>query len=1032
MIRLVFKHQTGVLLLTLVLAACGIWLLGQLPVLMYPQTQRPQVSVRLNHPGLSALDFQAAYAERVESRLLALDHLELMSSTYSSDSSSWDLLFDWNIKSADARSAVEAAMTTVNSLMPDDLQDSWTVRYREGENAGYLVLGILSDSSSPEQLYQQLVAGVEPSLGKVPDVEDIGIYNVEELKADITLRPEAMLARGITINDVQTALQTGFATQPVGTLTEGDQRFSVRHLRRSTGLASLYQLEVKQWASTSVRLTDIADIDIRYTTPRQVFLVGTRPAVQLTATPVEGGNLTRMSASLIRLMEEARDQGRLPADTEFVFYLDPAKYIQRSIDNVVQSALLGGALAILIVFLVLGEVRNTLIVSLSIPLSITLNFILMYAFGMTLNLISLGGLALAVGMIVDSTIVVTENIHRWRAEANAPLSLAGWQDMVAGATNQVQNAVIGSTLTSVLVFLPIAFTAPLANAILGDQARTVMFSLLCSMVVSLTIVPVLAWLLFRNRRFLARVHEPPRGLAWLSSQVMAVLIRGYRRLLGLVIHRRTSAVLFLLLAAAALAGCLVWVLPGIPRELMATPESDRVVLFFRNDAVSDTTEVVEQVLPGIQERLDACLGTLKVQSFANIRGRMNQIFIDLASPADSADAIARLQKEFVSGGTTYYNVMAWDPAALPLPMTNSLQVSVHGPDASTKVGLLDRMQRLINDSQLYRRSFTRPSPATINELVLTSRNETMGRIGTWSESSLLSLVRRVLGGTASTNLTIDGVEVSVGAKYPASTVDSREKLERFLVPAGSSFVPLKHFFNFTTQTGVSQIYSEDGELVYRLYASLAPGASDSQILEAQQATGKLLEESLELPPGYSWSFDNPRVEMDNALSSLYLALGISVLLMYLLLAWQFNSLTLPLIILLTIPLGLIGVILALSLAGSVLNLNSLLGTILLGGIVVNNAIILIDFYLQLKGDHEHPVETLVMVAGMRFQPILITTLTTIIGMLPLAIGMGGGSSILQPLGVAVAGGLSVSTLLTLFAVPAVLRIGLGAYRRPGS
>jgi hydrophobic/amphiphilic exporter-1 (mainly G- bacteria), HAE1 family len=1024
MIQGLFKRSTGSVLLIVLIAATGAFVAGKLPVMMYPQTQRPQVTVRINHAGLSALDFQRSYADAIETRLLAIEGLELLSSTYGSDASSYDLLFAWSVKSDEAKAHTESTMYAVNSSLPEDLRDSWQIRYRQGENAGFLVLGVLSESVNPERLHAMLESGVAGDLAKVRDAEDISLYNVEELRADVVLNQYAMLSYGVTINDVNAALQTGFAPAPLGRLEEGDRRFSVRHLKKSSGLEDLFGLQVTNSGFSSVSLEDIADISIHYAIPREVFLVGSRPAIQFTATPVEGGNLTRMSADILGIMESARTDGRLPADAEFVFYVDPAKYIKRSIDAVSQAAILGGILAVIIVFLILGELRNTLIIALSLPVSILMTFILMYAFKMSLNLISLGGLALAVGMVVDATIVVTENIHRWRFEASSPITRGSWPEIVIKATAEVRSPVIASTLTSVMVFLPISFTAPLANAILGDQARTVVFSLLCSLLVSLTVVPMIAWLIFSTPRQMARAHEAPRGLGRFSAGAMEFLTNLYRRALRGLLKRKGAALAFLGAAFACLGLCIAFVLPSLPKELLSTPKSDRVVLFFQRDDVTETVAAMEDLLPEVQRRLDACLSGIEYKTFASLRGRMNQVFIDLQKASLNDEVQRRLSKEFVSEGGWYYNVMSWDPAALPLPMTFSLQASVHGPDASRKVEILDAMQRTISQSGIFRRSFTRPSASVSDELILETREETAGSVPGWTEQNLLSLTRRALSGTSSMTLEQGGVEVEVRAEYPEDIVDSREKLADFLVPSGSSFVPLKHFFDFRSQKGVSQIYAEDGELVYRLYAMLGPGSTDAQMAQARQKAEKLLAEEVKLPEGYSVSFDNPRVEMDNALASLFLALGISIILMYVYLAWQFNSLGTPLIILVTIPLGLIGVLASLKLFGSVLNLNSLLGTILLGGVVVNNAIILIDFYENARDKHEDLLDALVHAAGIRLQPILITTLTTVIGMLPLAIGIGSGSDILKPLGIAVSGGLAVSTLLTLFAVPAIIRLGI--------
>ncbi|MBN2658395.1 MAG: efflux RND transporter permease subunit, partial [Spirochaetales bacterium] len=339
---------------------------------------------------------------------------------------------------------------------------------------------------------------------------------------------------------------------------------------------------------------------------------------------------------------------------------------------------------------------------------------------------------------------------------------------------------------------------------------------------------------------------------------------------------------------------------------------------------------------------------------------------------------------------------------------------------AVKVDLLSSIQTLLNEEQIFQRTFSEPSSSIVDQLNLTSRKETIGSFSGLSESTLTSLIRRILSGTSSISLT-DGVEdVQVSASYPADLVDTREKLEDFLIPWQQKFIPLKHFFNFNLSSGVSQVYSENGEPAFRLYGMAGFRISDAERLELQEKAEDYLRENLILPEGYSYSFDNPRVEMDKAIRSLFVALGISIILIYLLLAFQFDSLWIPLIILVTIPLGLVGVIFSLWIFKSTLNLNSLLGTILLGGVVVNNAIILIDFYLKSRLDFSDYRQALSHAARIRFQPILITTLTTIFGMLPLAIGMGEGSNILQPLGIAVSGGLLVSTLFAIYAVPSLL------------
>jgi len=1020
MLKLIFSKTTGFIVFTVLLCGLGIVLALRLPVMMYPQTRRPMVTVRFNHPGISAVDFEHEYADSIEPRLSALDGVDSMETTYSSDSSSITLTFDWEIESDDAKAVVESTMFSINSGLPSEIRDGYSIRFREGENAGFIVMGATSAGTSPEKLMELLSSNVEPRLRAIQDVEEFGLFGLEELQVTVTLDQAAMLSYGLTVSDVNTAFQSGLSPQPLGTLRESGERFSVRVSRADRDLAALPGLEIRRIGDTLVSLEDIADIVIRYTVPSRVFMIEDRPAIQITLTPVEGGNLNRMTEELSAIMDDARESGLVPADTEFNLYVDPAKYISRSIDQVVQAALIGGILAILIVFLILGEIRNTLIIAISIPVSIMLSFILMYLFGVSLNLISLGGFALAVGMIVDATIVVMENIHRWRREDKRVLNSAMWKHIVMDATRQVRGPVISSTLTSVLVFLPLSFSAPLANAILGDQARTIVFSLMCSMFVSLSLVPVIAYFLFRGKGKQNIDHLTATGFARISEPVMNATISGYRSILRLIMSRRSNASLFLLVTLAAMVLAVATLFPKIPKEIMSKPQSDRVVLFFRHNDYQTSVDIIEQLMPELRERTAAALEGLQYRSFANISGRMNQILIDFDDPSQVGDALGRLERAFVSEGLWYFNIQSWDPAALPLPQVYALQISVYGPDSTQKVAILDDMQRVLNESKLYGRVNVRPSPAMTNELVLSPRNEALRGFNGLTSTTLSTLARRALGGTSAIPVSDGTYEVDVVARYPDTELDSRDKLANFLIPWKNSYVPLKHFFDFDQRSGVSQIYSENGELAFRLYASSSAEITDAARVQKEQDAMALFAEKIVLPPGYSFALDNPRIEIDESIRSLFVAMAISVVLIYLLLCFQFNSLWIPLVILVTIPLGFVGVVISLYIFKSTLNLNSLLGTILLGGIVVNNAIIMIDFYLNTRKDYPDHLTAIEATAGLRFQPILITTLTTIIGMLPIAINLGSGSSILQPLGIAVSGGLIVSTFLTLFAVPAIL------------
>jgi HAE1 family hydrophobic/amphiphilic exporter-1 len=1021
MLDLIFRKRVGVLLLYALLCACGIVLVSRLPVQLYPRTDRPRLMTTFRHEGYSAIGFSQEFSDLIEPKLMSLDGVDFLEARYGSDQSTFTITFDWKVDAKKAQADAQAAVSAIVAQLPSALQESTPrVRFFTGENAGYLMLGLSSPTVSPEVLYKTLVTSVEPELSGVKDVELVEIFNVEDLSATIVLRPLDLLSRGLTISDVNTAMRTNHATQSIGSLREAGGRSSVRFSRGEIGLFDLAKLPIVQVGDVTVRLEDIADVSVSYTIPQSTFVMDGSRGIQVTATPIEGGNIRAMSREVTRLLREARDEGVLPADTQITPFLDPTEYIDRSIGSVLEAAVIGAGLAMLIVLLTLGEVRNTLLIGISIPTSLFLSFILMYAFGVSLNLISLGGMALAVGMIVDAAIVVMENIHRFRADENHSGDDRHLRDLIIRATGQVRDPVISSVLTSILVFLPLSFTAPLTNAILGDQARVVVYTLSFSLIVSLTLIPLLAYVVYRSPR--RRTSTRTWKVKTLALSFTNLLVRGYTRLLRPVVSRRGVALAVIAASAALFGFSVLVILPRIPREILTPPKSDRLVLFMQSVGEVTSEEMVETVLPEMERTIHERLGRYVESTYAEIRGRFNRLFIVLKSTRDIDHVTNELQRIFVSDNQWYYSVMNWDPAEMPLPRTNDLQISLAGEDQTVIVGLLERIRDAVSNLSLYGWVFTTPTTNYTNELHLSPRLETISSLKGYDEASLISLVQRALTGTQVMEFEHEGETVSARARYPDEYLRGRDRLENFLVPYEETAVPLKHFFDFSESTSVSQIVTEDGEPVFRVYASMRRGEPASNRLRYERKVREELAKAVDLPAGYTLTFDNPQQQMDEAIRSLFISLAISIVLVYLLLAFEFNSLVVPLLILVTVPLGFIGLLVSLFVFRSTICLNSLLGAILLAGTAVNNAIVFVDFYKKSLSEYSSRVEALVDVARLRFLPIYITSLTTIVGMLPLAIGLGEGSNVVKPLGIAVSGGLLVSTGLTLFVLPAILSL----------
>lgn len=1022
MLRVIFRKELGVLLLFALLGATGLILASQLAVQLYPRTSRPAVTSTLQHQGYSAVAFSREYGEMVESQLLGVPGLDRLELRYGSNQSRFTITFEWDVDAQDALADAETALDQIESRLPSELGGVSRVRFSTGENAGFLMIGISSPTTSAEDLYRIATGSLEARLNQVDDLEAVEILSVERINVDITLRQHDMLRYGLTVTDINSAMQRSRAVQSIGSLRDGRSRLSVHALPSTPELHDIGRTVVDRLDGATIHLEDVADIEIAYTIPQSTFVMEGTRGIQIVATPIDGGNIRSMAQEITRLVFEARNTGDLPDDAQINLLLDPAAYINRAITNVVQAAMIGAILAMLVVFLALGKVRNTVLIGISLPVTMILTFMLLYFFDISLNLISLGGMALAVGMVVDSSIVVIENIHRIRTDERHHDDKTHLRNLIIRAVRQVRMPIIASTLTSVLVFLPISFTAPLTNAILGEQSLVVVFALLVSLVVALTLVPLVAYLIYRRDVPEDRSPTVLMRTKNISVRMVSALERGYMTLLRTLVLRRARVVVVLLTTLVLLLAVISTLLPRIPREILSPPASDRVIIFLRSVDDTSSETIVEEKFPEMTAIVREELGPYVDRIYGEVRGRFNRLFVALHSPADANFVTGRLQEIFVSDNEWYYNVISWDPAQLPLPRTNDLQISVDGPDETGVVALLERVRDVVGESEIYAWVYTVPSTSYTDELILYPRESVIEGISGYSQSQLITILRRALAGTQTVEYEYEGLTVGARATYPDGLLEGRAAFENFLLPWEDSTVPVRHFFDFSTASNVAEIASENGESVYRLYGNLTRGTPATERSVAEERIRELLAENLEIPEGYTIHFDNPQVELDSAIRSLFVSLLLSVALIYLLLTFQFNSFGAALVILVAVPLGFLGLIVSLFFFNSSLSLNSLLGAILLSGVVVNNSIILVDFYLSMLERYPNPIEALLEAARVRFRPILITTLTTIAGMLPIAVGIGEGASVIRPLGIAVSGGLAVSTLMTIFVVPAVLSL----------
>lgn len=1010
MLQLFLQRRRVLLLIIVPLMAAGIYLYTKLPVNMYPVMRKPTIMVRLPHASYTAEDFHSEFSEKIEDRLNMIENLDNMEATYSTGRTQYRLEFEWNTDFKTAKADVESEINSLLPSLPDECENFSVYSYRS--SGSYMTIAVYSSVMEQKQLYNLVEPILRGRFSHIKDAEEVTVENVEILKAELYLRVNDMLTYGLTPETVASAIKNGYRNISIGSFRENG---NVYNLRIKNGIDTVFDIEnivIKVIGNKKVLLKDVADVSVFYGLPSSIYTINGERGVIIYAEPKEDGNIKQMADDIKAVLEEAKKD--LPDHVTFYPLIDPSEFIDNAIMNVVQSALLGALLAFFVILLFLGEWRNTLIIIISIPATMIMSFIMMYIFGVTVNLISLSGMTLAVGMVIDSSIVIMENINRHRLEYIGK----DFTQMILDAVKEVRSSVIASTLTSICVFFPLSFTAPLSNAILGDIARTVVFALTSSLFTGLFVTPVLVYYLYRN----IPATKKTSGMARFSNFLVNHLIAIYERGLKFLLKSKVRCVAAIVFACTTLSLLLIFVFPKITREIIATPKSNRISIRCYNNTIKDTEEFLG-AMQGVEQKVIDTLGERLVSRYTNIRGtNWANIIVVLPSSKYLDDALDDLKDVIQNDNEWEFNIAGWDPSELPLPRTYGLHIQVSGTDNLEILHIMERISDLIRKENLYRGTSTSPSIRQSNEIMLHPRRNELEHFPNYSISKLASMIKILLNGTQVIKVSENNQTLYVYLEYPEEAGRSIEDIMKYQLPYENKAFPFSHFFDYEKRSGVSEIRSDNGTETFNVYAHMNRGTPDYKKSEFEAIIKQRIAEEIELPPGYTVNFLDTQQVINEAVSSLFSTIIICVILIYMVLGIQFNSLRIPIIILTSIPLGLIGVITFLFAAHSTISLNSLLGTILLSGIVVNNAIIIIDFYIAYRDKYETRQEALVMVGRLRFTPILITTMTTLLGMLPIALALGDSTNIVQPLGIAVCGGLAISTFLTLLLLPAILNL----------
>lgn len=1014
-LRAVVSRPVAVFMVVVTLLLLGAVSLTGLKLDLYPQLQIPVALVVTNYQGAGPEEVEKLVTRPLEEALSTVNGVKSLRSISGSGLSVVILELAWGTDLDFAALDIREKIDMVEGLLPEGAEDPRVLKM--DPTLMPVVQLAVSGTSDLTQLRAVAEDLVKNRLERVEGVASADVIGGTTREILVEVDPATLAARGIALQQVVQALQAANLSLSGGFVPAGGKEYLLRVTGEFSGVGDIASVPVPLPQGSTVRLGDLATVRDAYADVEQASRINGQTSVSLVVNKRSDANTVLVARGVRAALRDL--EGDLPPGVEVHTIFDQARYIEMALANMWRDLVVGAVLATLILFFFLRSLRSTLVLALAMPVSVIATFVMMRFGGLNLNVMTLGGLALGVGMMVDGGIVVLENIFR-HYEAGSPPEEAA----VAG-TAEVGNAVVASILTNVVVFLPIVFTEGIAHELFTPLALTVSFALLASLLVAVTVVPMLA------ARLLQRTAGESAGAArggmlQKFAAIIQAVERRYLKLLTWALAHRKQVVIWAVVAASgslALAPLVgVELLPSMDQGIVyVTVELPRGVTLAETDRVARRIEEIAQSLPEVKT-VATTLGSAFGQMGSTLGGhRVETATVELElvprnqrqRSSEEVAEVIRQQAASIPGAKITVTGNALFGAGMSQYL-QPLEIRIRGDDLETLASLADQVAALVR-----RVPGTREVQSSLEE----GRPEAVVRVDLreaghygLTAAQVASAVRTAVQGQVATYYRVGGQEIAVRVRLPEEARSDLEALKRLLLvtPAGAK-VPLNSVAEVSMARGPATIERLDQVRLATVTANLATGYSLDRV--TRQVRDSLA--GLALPAGYTLEFGGQVEELNEAFSGLTLAFLIAVALVYIVMAAQFESLVHPFTIMLSLPLAAVGAVLGLLLTGRTFTITAFIGVVVLAGIVVNNAIVLVDYINTLRRRGLAREEAILQAGPRRLRPILMTALTTVLGMAPLALGLGEGAEAQAPMATVILGGLLTSTLLTLVVVPVV-------------
>ncbi|KXL54183.1 swarming motility protein SwrC [Anaerotignum neopropionicum] len=1004
--RISIRRPVTTIMVTLMVFIAGIVAYTSLNLSLMPNVDIPVVLVSTSYVGAGPEEIENIVSKPLENALGTVNNVDTVTSISNSDTSLIIVQFvdgtDIDMASLDLRDVLDRAKYS----LPDDVNDP--IIFKIDMNAIPIYLGVTADHLDLKELNDLLEDNIMPRLERIEGVASIDSYGGIEKEVAITIDPTKLAGYNLNISALSQVLAAENMNLPSGTLSQGETKLQVRTMGQFSSVDEIRDLPIATPSGAIIQLSDVATVVETEKDEESISYVNNQKGMLIAVNKQSTANLVKTSD---KIEKELNKISKEYPDLKISIVMDTSDYIKDSISNVTQTAFLSALIAFFVLMLFLKNPVTSGIIAVSIPTSILSTFALMYLAGMSLNIISMGGVAIGIGMLVDNSIVVLDSIYQYYERGYSPKEAAE-----IGA-KEVTMAITASTLTTVAVFLPIAFTKGSVGQLLQNLSFSVTFALLSSLVVAITFVPMAsALMLQKDKKTKLRKYKKFSAGLVLWDKILDYITQIYDHLLRWALANRKKTVLLILLV---FIGSLATV-PMTGMDFMEEMDEGtaNISITLPNGTSLDTTEeVVLEALYRLQtipeaETVYANIGSDSMSS----NSAAASIYMNLVSKNQRSRSTSEVCEEIK---TLLGNIPGMElsvsasQSAMGSSSSADVTFNVYGYDNNVLMDVENDIVELISNINGFS-DVEGSTGTTVPEARVVIDRSKASHYGI-TTAAIANTLSTAISGTTATKYKVDGNELDVVLRYDTTQLNYLADLNNLTVTSASgSQIPLTDVANVEISESATSITREN----QKNYITISANTKDMSASEAQKLIDGAMA-SYNFPDGCSYAYSGNMEMMMDSFRSLMLCMIIGVLLVYMIMASQFESLRYPFIVMFSMPLAITGGILGLFLTGHTITTPAFMGFVMLIGMVVNNGIVLVDYANQLMGRGLSCYDALVTAGPRRLRPILMTTLTTILGMLPMALSMREGGEMMKSLAIGVIFGLAFSTVVTLVFIPII-------------